>query len=312
MARRAASSEASVPGRTWRWISASSAVSVRRGSTTIRVRVGSAAICFRVTRAWGMEWECQGFLPQEQCDVAVLEVGAHRRHAEHAVGDPELPGLLLRERAGAPARAERPTGPGAVRAGKVIPLASAAVIEDGLAAVAVAYRGQPLRDLADRGVPVDRLHATVGPPAQRRGQPVAPVLVVVEPVGLLAGVALRGGMTLVTPHQDEVASALAAQLHLEAAVALAEDAGRGMPAPGRRHRPSLEGAAVPRQSPTARASSASASPAAVAISGAGVAARSSSQDGRAGTAAPSSPGSGPGGAARPGRPAAAPGCRRPP
>ncbi len=45
-------------------MSASSAVSVRRGSTTMSVRPSSAAICFSVTRAWGMECECQGFFPR--------------------------------------------------------------------------------------------------------------------------------------------------------------------------------------------------------------------------------------------------------
>ena len=60
---RAASSQASVPGRTWRWKSASSAVSVRRGSMTTSDRPGSRAISFSVVRAWGMLWLCQGFLP---------------------------------------------------------------------------------------------------------------------------------------------------------------------------------------------------------------------------------------------------------
>src|SRR5512143_2767380 len=59
-------------------------------------------------------------------------------------------------------------------------------------------------------------------------------LVVVEPVRLLAGVALRGRVALVAPQPDQVAPALAAQLDLEAAVALAEDAGGGLPG-GRRH-----------------------------------------------------------------------------
>ena len=78
----AASSQASVPGFTWRWMSASSAVSVRRGSTTMRQRAGSFAISRRVTRARGMLCECHGFLPRKNADLAVLEVGA-RVAAEH-------------------------------------------------------------------------------------------------------------------------------------------------------------------------------------------------------------------------------------
>ena len=46
-------------------MSASSAVSVRRGSTTMSVLAGSFAMAFSVTRAWGKEWECHGFLPRK-------------------------------------------------------------------------------------------------------------------------------------------------------------------------------------------------------------------------------------------------------
>lgn len=54
-----------MPGRTARWMSARSAVSVRRGSTTMSVRAGSLAISLSVTRARGIECECQGFLPRK-------------------------------------------------------------------------------------------------------------------------------------------------------------------------------------------------------------------------------------------------------
>ena len=45
-------------------MSARSAVSVRRGSTTMSVRAGSLAMALRRTRARGMEWEFHGFLPR--------------------------------------------------------------------------------------------------------------------------------------------------------------------------------------------------------------------------------------------------------
>ena len=44
-------------------MSASSAVSVRRGSTTIIDLAGSRAISFSVVRARGKLWLCHGFLP---------------------------------------------------------------------------------------------------------------------------------------------------------------------------------------------------------------------------------------------------------
>ena len=44
-------------------MSASAAVSVRRGSITINARPGSRAISFSVVRACGMLWDIHGFLP---------------------------------------------------------------------------------------------------------------------------------------------------------------------------------------------------------------------------------------------------------
>src|SRR5689334_16885806 len=109
----------------------------------------------------------------------------------------------------------------------MIALAAAPVVEDPFAAVRVAHRREPLGHLPDRGVPADLLELAVGPPPQRRGQPVTAVLVVVEPEGLVAGVSLRGRVRLVTADARQVA---AIQLHLDAAVALAQDARRLLPA----------------------------------------------------------------------------------
>src|SRR5690606_38120364 len=106
---------------------------------------------------------------------------------------------------------------------------AAAVIEDGLAAVRVAHPGQARRHLADGGVPVDGLEAAVGAAAERRGHPVAAALVVVEAVRLLAGVALRRGMALVAAQPDQAAAVGAAELDLQSAVALAQDAGGWLP-----------------------------------------------------------------------------------
>ena len=113
-------------------------------------------------------------LAEEERHVAVLEVGARRGRAEHAVAHPELAGLLLRERARAVARAERAPRRRRVRAGQVVPLAAAAVIEDRVAAVACRAprrgapppRGSRCPSRSPRSVPS-------APAAQRRGQAVA-------------------------------------------------------------------------------------------------------------------------------------------
>src|SRR5207253_10155758 len=71
------------------------------------------------------------------------------------------------------------------------------------------------------------LEGAVGPPAERAGEAVAAVLVVVEPQRLLARVALRGRVLLVSPDADEAA---VLDLHLDPAVDRTEDAGRLVPA----------------------------------------------------------------------------------
>ena len=167
-------------------------------------------------------------LAQEQRHLAVLEVGA-RIAADHLLGDPELAGLLLRERTRAVDRAERRARAARVGAGQMVPLPAATVVEDRLAAVRVAHRGEALRDLADRGVPVDLLEAAVGAAAQRHGQPVRAVLVVIEPRRLLARIAARGRVGVVAAYAHQTPAVFAAELHLDPAVALAQDAGGRFP-----------------------------------------------------------------------------------
>ena len=111
----------------------------------------------------------------------------------------------------------------------MIPLPATAVIEDRVTAVSVADACESRGHLADRGVPVDLLERAVGAPPQRRGDAIAAVLVVIEAMRLLARVALRGGMALVAAQLDEVAIRFAAELNLQPAVALAQDAGRRLP-----------------------------------------------------------------------------------
>src|SRR3954454_25094127 len=103
----------------------------------------------------------------------------------------------------------------------MVALPAAAVVEDLVTAVGVGDALEARRDLRNCGVPVDFLIATIWASAHGRGQPVAVVLVVIQPQRLVAGVALRGGMVLVATDLGEVT---AVELHDDAAVALAEDA----------------------------------------------------------------------------------------
>ena len=167
-------------------------------------------------------------LADEDRDLGVLEVAAHVG-AEHLAVDPELAGLLLGEGVRAEPRAEGGPGAGGVGAAEVVPLPAAPVVEDRLPAVGVAHLGEPGRHLGDGGVPVDLLERAVVAAAQRGRQPVPAVLVVVEAQRLLARVALRRRVGLVAADALEAATVVAAEAHLDAAVALAEDAGRWLP-----------------------------------------------------------------------------------
>ena len=129
-------------------------------------------------------------LADEQRHLAVLEVATDGR-TEHPPVHPRLTRLLLGDGTGAEAGAERVERGGGVRAAEVVALPATAVVHDRLAAVLVADRAEPRRDLADRGVPVDLLERAVRPPSQRvQDALAAAVLVVVEAQRLLARVAL--------------------------------------------------------------------------------------------------------------------------
>ena len=105
-------------------------------------------------------------LADEHRDLGALEVrrGVTARAAEQLTVDPELAGLLLRQRVRHVADAERGARRRRIRAAEVVGLPAAAVVEDRLAAVLVADRAQPLRrSRAIGGVPVDRLERAVRP-----------------------------------------------------------------------------------------------------------------------------------------------------
>src|SRR5664279_111262 len=117
----------------------------------------------------------------------------------------------------------------------MVALSAAAVIEDGLAAVLVTDRAQPVRDLTDRRIPVDLFEGPVRASAQRCGHATGPpILIGVQLQRLVAGVALRRRVALVTADLVEGVPVLADE-DLDAAVALAQDA-RTRPPTGRSRR----------------------------------------------------------------------------
>ena len=191
---------------------------------SLRVRGDLAEDRARAREAMGLP----GVLADEYGDLGALEVAgrvAARAAVELAV-DPELPRLLLSERVRRVDRAQRLASRGAVGAAEMVPLAAAAVVEDRLAAVGLADRGELRGDLADGGVPVDRLEGAVGASPEGRLQAVPTRLVVVEPLRLLAGVALRPGVRAIAANAGDVP---AVDLDLDAAVDAAEDAGGPVP-----------------------------------------------------------------------------------
>ena len=196
----AARHQASVPGRTCRWMSASSAVSVRRGSITISDAVGIVGDLLQHRAGAREAVRLPRVLAHEHRDLGVLVVAGRvaARPAEELTVDPELAGLLLRERVRRVDDAERARGRAAVAAAEVVALPAAAVIEDRLAAVRVADRRRGAA--ATSAIAVSQSISSNVPSARRRSgrrQPVAAVLVVVEAQRLLARVALRRRVGLV-------------------------------------------------------------------------------------------------------------------
>ncbi len=167
-------------------------------------------------------------LADEQGNLAVRKVTA-RIASEHSIGDPELAGLFLRQRAGSKPRSEHRAGGAAVSARQMIALPAAAVVEDRFAAVRIADRGETCRDFTDRGIPVNFFEGSVGATSQRLGQAVRVVLVEIQARGLFAGVTLGARMRIVAADAHKPSSIITAQLNLDAAVALAKDAGGGFP-----------------------------------------------------------------------------------
>src|SRR6185437_4882708 len=155
--------------------------------------------------------------------------------AEQMTIDPEVTGLLLRQRIEHVARPERAQKSGRIGAAGMIALASASIERDRLAAMAFNQVAQARGDFADRGVPVDLVKAAVGPAAERRGQPVAVMRIEGNPRGLVAEIAFRFRMVAVAPHLGDPA---VIDEDLDPAIDIA-DVARGLLPSCLRHRASL-------------------------------------------------------------------------
>src|SRR5208282_251890 len=102
----------------------------------------------------------------------------------------------------------------------MVALSAAAVIENARAAVSVAHSLEAGSDLVNRGIPIDFLERSVGAAPKRRRQPVLAVLVVVDPLRLLAGVAVRRDVLAIPTHASDTAPV---ELHFDSAVHTAQD-----------------------------------------------------------------------------------------
>jgi len=105
-------------------------------------------------------------LADEHRDLGVLELAPGVTPVELGV-DPELAGLLLRQRTGAVARPDRFEEGAAVGPAEVVALAASAVIEDLVPAVFIGDPFEPGSDFGNCCVPVDLLVATVGSASHR-------------------------------------------------------------------------------------------------------------------------------------------------
>ena len=166
----AARQKASMPGRTWRWKSASCrGLRAARVDHDQRAGRGPWRSAFRTTRERGKPCDCQGFLPT---NIATSARSKSRRRvaaraAEQLAVDPGLAGLLLCQRVRHVARRRSAARVAArVRAAEVVALAAAAVVEDRLAAVLVADRAQARR--RPRAIAVSQSISSNVPSGRRR------------------------------------------------------------------------------------------------------------------------------------------------
>jgi hypothetical protein len=111
----------------------------------------------------------------------------------------------------------------------MVSLAATAVVEDRLTAMRVTDRRQTCGHFSDRGVPVNLFETAVTAPTERTCQAVRAILVEIDAMGLLTGIALRSGMRIVAAHLYEAAAVFTAKLYLDTTITLTENAGSRFP-----------------------------------------------------------------------------------
>src|SRR5689334_19384917 len=109
----------------------------------------------------------------------------------------------------------------------MVALPAAAIERNRLPAMALRDLAQPCRDFGNRHLPRDRVEAAVGAPAQRRRQAIAVMGIERDAGGLVAEIALRFRIVAVAAH---LCDPVVLDQHLDAAVHVAEIAGRLVPA----------------------------------------------------------------------------------
>ncbi|CCE12270.1 hypothetical protein BRAS3843_990029 [Bradyrhizobium sp. STM 3843] len=160
--------------------------------------------------------------------VAMMDVlgGVAGLAAEHVAVDPEIAGLLLRQRVENRADPERPQHGVRIGAAGVVALPAAAIERDALATVLLHDIAQAHCDLPNRGIPVDLLEAAVGAAPERRGQAVLVTRIVGNARRLVADVTLRFRVLTVAAHLRDAA---VLDQHLDATIDIADIAGRFLP-----------------------------------------------------------------------------------
>jgi hypothetical protein len=164
-----------------------------------------------------------GVAADEDHVVGVLDIlrGVAVLRSVQAAIDPEVTGLLLGQRAVDVAAAHRPEELAAVDAAEMIALAAAADQGERIAAMGSADGDQAPRDVFERLVPANANETAVWLALQRVAQAIGVILVVVQTGGLVAQVALRARVSVVSADLLQLPPVC---LHFEAAVAGAQDA----------------------------------------------------------------------------------------
>src|SRR6202040_3883378 len=106
--------------------------------------------------------------PDHEQQIAVVDIlgGVTGLTAEHMAVDPEVAGLLLRQRVEDIARTERAQERVGIGAAGVVALPATAIERQALAAVPVDQVSHPPGDLGNRDVPRDRIESAVGATTQ--------------------------------------------------------------------------------------------------------------------------------------------------